>query len=324
MPQTEPHKQSLKSGNNPGVQRPMTLAEWLLLMLVAGFWGGSYFFTGVAIKELPVFAIVMARYAIAAPIMIALIYWMRQRFPWNRDIIKAGLFLAAFNQLIPFSLITWGQSHIPSAVASIVNAAGPIITLVMAHYITRDDRMNGARAAGVLIGFAGMGIMIGAAAMQALNVNIAAQLACVLASVSYAFGAITARKFTQNKITPVELVAAQSVTAGIILLPILLAVDKPWMLPLPSIQTWLSLLGLGLLSSTIGHLIYFRLLATAGATNLSLVSYFMPISAIMLGVVFLGEVLETRHVIGMFTIAAGLAVMDGRPWRVLRKMAHRS
>lgn len=302
----------------------MTLLEWAMLLLIAGFWGGSYFFTGVAIKELPVFSIVMARYAVAAPIMICLIYWLGQRYPWNSDIFKAGLFLAAFNQLIPFSLITWGQSHIPSAVASIVNAAGPIITLVMAHYMTRDDRMNGQRASGVVIGFAGMGIMIGAGAMQALNASIAAQLACVLASFSYAFGSITARKFSRDNIKPTELVAAQSVVAGIILLPLVLVVDRPWTLPMPSSGTWLSLLGLGLLSSTIGHLIFFRLLATAGATNLSLVSYFMPITAISLGVLFLGDVLEPRHIAGLCIIVCGLAIMDGRPWRALQRIARKT
>lgn len=296
----------------------MTLLEWTLLLLVAVFWGGSYFFTGVAIKELPVFAIVMARYAVAAPLMILLIFWRGERFPWNREIIGIGLFLAAFNQLIPFSLITWGQGHIPSAVASILNAAGPIVTLVMAHFLTHDDRMNGRRAAGVVIGFAGMGIMIGAAAMQALNVSILAQLACVLAAFSYAFGSITARKFT-TRIKPTEMVAAQSVVAGVLLLPVMLIIDKPWTLAMPSLPTWLSLLGLGVLSSTLGHLIFFRLLASAGATNISLVSYFMPVSAILLGVLFLGDVLETRHIAGMCIIAFGLAVMDGRPYASLRR-----
>ncbi len=302
--------------------RPMTLVEWTLLLLVASFWGGSYFFTGVAVKELPVFSIVMSRYAIAGPLLLLLIYWRGERFPWHRDIIGIGLFLATFNQLIPFSLIAWGQGHIPSAVASILNAAGPIVTLVMAHYLTHDDRMNRRRAAGVVIGFAGMGIMIGAAAMQALNVSILAQLACVLATLSYAFGSITARKFTR-RIKPTEMVAAQSVVAGIMLLPVLLAVDRPWTLPIPSVGTWLSLLGLGVLSSTVGHLIFFRLLATAGATNISLVSYFMPVSAILLGVVFLGDVLESRHVAGMCIIAFGLAVMDGRPYATLQRWLSR-
>jgi drug/metabolite transporter (DMT)-like permease len=305
------------------LHRPMTFMEWTLLLLIAGFWGGSYFFTGVAIKELPVFAIVMARYAVSAPIMIMLIFWLGQRFPWHADIWKAGLFLAAFNQLIPFCLITWGQSHIPGAVASIVNAAGPIVTLVMAHFLTRDDRMNARRGAGVVIGFAGMAIMIGAGALQALNVSIAAQLACVLATFSYSFGAITARKFTKARLTSAELVAAQSFVAGLLLLPVLLIHDRPWELPMPSLSAWLSLLGLGLLSSTIGHLIFFRLLATAGATNMSLVSYFMPVSAILLGVVFLGEVLQPRHIAGMCIIAAGLAIMDGRPLRASRKIGAR-
>ncbi len=296
----------------------MTLAEWSMLLCVAAFWGGSYFFTGIAVKELPVLTIVMARYAISAPILIALILWLGQRLPWHRDIIRAGLMLAIFNQLIPFSLIAWGQSHIPSAVASILNAAGPIITMILAHFLTSDDRMTARRFTGVTIGFAGMVIMIGVSALQALNVDIAAQIACVLATVSYAFANIRARRFTDASLKPTELVAAQATIAGLCLLPILLVVDRPWTLDLPSTKTWFALLGLGLLSSTLGHLIFFRLLTTAGATNISLVSYFMPVSAIMLGVFFLGEVLELRHVIGIMTIAFGLAIMDGRLLRLLR------
>lgn len=302
----------------------MTPGEWTMLLSVAAFWGGSYFFTGIAVMELPVLSIVMARYAVSAPILIVLILWLGQRMPWNRDVIYAGFMLAVFNQLIPFSLIAWGQSHIPSAVASILNAAGPIITMIMAHFMTRDDKMTARRFAGVTIGFAGMVIMIGVSAMQAMNVDIAAQIACVLATVSYAFANIRARRFTDARLKPTELVAAQATIAGLCLLPVLLVVDRPWTLDMPSGRTWLSLLGLGLLSSTLGHLIFFRLLTTAGATNISLVSYFMPVSAIVLGVLFLGEVLELRHIIGILTIAFGLAIMDGRLVRLLRSIAPRA
>ncbi|MGE3245122.1 MAG: DMT family transporter [Beijerinckiaceae bacterium] len=307
----------------PAVHRPLSLAEWAMLLCVAGFWGGSYFFTGIAIKELPVFSIVMARYAVSAPILLTLIWWLGQRFPWDGAVIRAGLFLAVFNQLVPFSLISWGQSHIPSAVASILNAAGPIVTLVLAHFLTHDEKMTTRRFAGIVIGFAGMAIMIGASALQAMNVDIAAQCVCVLATVSYGYANIVARRFTRSGVRPTELVAAQAVIAGILLLPVLLIVDRPWTLPVPSAGTWAALLGLGLLSSTLGHLIFFKLLTTAGSTNISLVSYFMPVSAILLGVAFLGEHLETRHVLGIATIVFGLAIMDGRLMSLMRRLLRR-
>jgi len=302
------------------VPRPMTPGEWGMLLTVATLWGGSYFFTGIAVRELPVLTIVMARYVISAPLMLLIVFWLGQRRPWHRDIVKAGLILAIFNQTIPFVLIAWGQSHIPSAVASILNAAGPLVTLVMAHFMTRDEKMTGPRAIGVTIGFAGLAIMIGVSALQALNVDLLAQGACVLATASYAFANILARRFTQNHMRPTELVAAQATFAGLILLPFLLVIDQPWSLPAPSGQAWMALFGLGFLSATIGHLIFFRVLTTAGATNISLVSYFMPVSAILLGVAFLGETLQGRHVVGIVVIVLGLAIMDGRLARLLGRL----
>lgn len=299
---------------------PMTAFQWLLILTVAMFWGGSYFFTAVAIRELPPFTIVMARYVVSAPIMICLIILLGQRLPWQAGIWKFGCVLALLNQIVPFSLIAWGQGHIPGAVASILNAVGPIITLVLAHFLTHDDRMTPQRVIGVVLGFAGLVIMIGVSALRAFDVNILAQLACVLATVSYAIANIWARNVYKSGIKPTEVVCAQSVCAGVMLFPLLMVVDQPWTLPLPSVQVWLALLCLGVFSATLGHLIFFKALSLTSATNISLVSYFMPVSAILLGVTFLGETLETRHVIGMCVILAGLAIMDGRLFALLRRM----
>jgi drug/metabolite transporter (DMT)-like permease len=220
--------------------------------------------------------------------------------------------MSILNNVIPFTLIVWGQSHIASGLASILNATTPLFTVIVAHYLTDDERLTGQRFAGVIVGFAGVAVMIGAAAFASLDASILAQLAVLGAALSYGFSGVFGRRFKTMGIPPLATAAGQVTVSSAILLPAALIVDRPWTLAMPSTGAIVSLVALGLVSTAFAYLIFFRLLARAGATNVGLVTFLIPVSAILLGVLVLGETLAMRHVAGMALIGAGLILIDGR------------
>ena len=302
--------------NSP--QRPMTPLEWVMLLGLSVVWGGSFFFNGIAVRELPVFTVVVSRVVLAAVILLAFLRLRGERMPRDGRIWAAFFVLGLLNNAIPFSLIVAGQQHIASGVASILNASTPLFTVVLAHFMTQDERMTGGKLAGVLIGFAGVAVMIGRAALRDLGGHVVAQLMCIAAAISYAFAGIYGRRFRAMGISPMCTATGQVIGSSVILLPIVVVIDHPWTLPAPSPAAILALIGLALISTAMAYVLYFRILATAGATNVLLVTFLTPVSAILLGTLFLGEVLQGKHFVGMALIGLGLAAIDGRPWRMLR------
>lgn len=301
-----------------GSPRSMTLLEWTMLIALSLMWGGSFFFNGVAVRGLPVLTIVVARVVLGALVLVMVLRARGERLPSGWPVWRAFFILGAVNSAIPFSLIVWGQQHIASGVASILNAATPLFTVVFAHFLTNDEKMNAGRLAGVLIGFAGVSVMIGSAAFQALGTNVAAQLACLAATVSYALGSIYGRRFSAMGIAPMTVATGQVLAASVLLTPLALVIDRPWTLEVPGGPVILAVLGLAVVSTAAAYVLFFRILSTAGATNLALVTFLIPVSAVLLGILFLNEVLLARHVAGMALIGLGLAAIDGRFWRVLR------
>jgi drug/metabolite transporter (DMT)-like permease len=297
----------------------MTAREWAMLLALSLLWGGSFFFIGIAVKELPTFTIVLIRLGLAAMILVIVTTLMGQALPRSRVVWLAFFGMGFLNNVIPFSLIAWGQSHIASGVASILNAATPLFTVIVAHLLTHDEKMTGPRLLGVAIGLAGVAVMIGADALKTLGVNVLAQLACLAATISYAFAGVFGRRFRALGVTPLQTAAGQVSASTLMLLPLMLVIDKPWTLAMPSGSTVLAMLCLAVLSTVLAYILFFRILATAGATNIALVTFLVPISAILLGIAFLGETLLVKHVFGMAMIAAGLACIDGRPLGWLKK-----
>lgn len=301
--------------------RPMTLFEWGMLLILATVWGGSFFFNGIAVRELPVFTIVVSRVALAAIILLMILRLRGERMPRNRRAWTAFLGMGLLNNAIPFSLIVWGQQHIASGVASILNAATPLFTVIFAHFLTSDERMTGGKFVGVLIGFVGISVMIGSDALHNLGVNVAAQFMCLAGAISYAFAGIYGRRFRAMGISPMSTATGQVVASSLILLPLMTVVDRPWTLPIPSLSAIGALIGVAAISTALAYVLYFRILATAGATNLLLVTFLIPVSAILLGTLFLGEILLARHFAGMALIGIGLAAIDGRPWKAIQTTA---
>lgn len=290
--------------------KTMGSLEWGLLIFLSILWGGSFFFGKVALVELRPFTLVLGRVGIAAIALNLMVRASGNRMPASPKIWAAFLAMGLLNNLIPFSLIFWGQTQISSSLAAILNATTPVWTVLLAHFLTVDERLTPGRLGGVLFGVGGVAVMIGLDALQGLGVNVVAQLAVVGAAISYAFAGIYGKRF--REMPPIVTAAGQITGTTVMMIPLTLFVDKPWLLPIPGLKVWGALLGLALLSTALAYIIYFRLLSTAGATNLLLVTFLIPVSAILLGTMILGEQLSTRHFVGMGLIGLGLTAIDGR------------
>jgi drug/metabolite transporter (DMT)-like permease len=290
----------------------MGLQEWGLVLGLSVIWGGTFFFVGVAVKALPPLTLVFLRVALAAVVLAFLVPAVGLRLPRDRKTWSAFFSIGLLNNVIPFSLIFWGQTHIPGGLASILNATTPVFAVIVAHFLTRDEKLTANRMIGVLVGLAGVSVIIGPEALRGVGANVLAQMAVLGAAVCYAFAGIYGRRFWRLGVHPVVAAAGQLSASAIMLLPVALAADHPWrLIPPPASVVW-AVLGLATISTAVAYIIYFRVLATAGATNILLVTFLIPVSAIFLGTVFLDEQLAGRHFIGMGLIGVGLAAIDGR------------
>jgi len=311
-------RNSAVSGSEKINQR-MGVIEWALLIGLSVLWGGSFYFVGVAVDGLPPLTIVVLRVGIAALALNVAVLAMGLHMPSDRRAWVAFIAMGFLNNLLPFSLIVWGQTHIASGLASILNATTPLWTVLVAHFLTSDEKMNAGRLAGVVIGFAGVVVMIGPEALKGLGVDVLAQLAVLGAATAYAFAGVFGRRFRRMGMAPLVTASGQVTASTLMLAPVALVVDRPWTLPMPAAEVWGAIIGLALLSTALAYVLYFRILATAGATNLLLVTFLIPISAILLGATLLGERLAPEHFAGMAVIGFGLAAIDGRPLAWLRR-----
>jgi drug/metabolite transporter (DMT)-like permease len=307
---------------NAVVNKVMGPLEWCLLIILSILWGGSFFFSKVALAELPPLTLVFGRVCVAAVALNLTVYATGNRMPRSLKTWSSLFVMGALNNLIPFSLIFWGQTQIASGLASILNSTTPLFTVVLAHLFTRDERMTTNRLSGVLLGLLGIAVMIGPDALHGLGANVLAQIAVLGAAISYGFAGNFGRRF--KGLPPLVTAAGQVTATSVMMLPIMLVADRPWTLPLPSVGTCGAVVALALLSTALAYVIYFRILAVAGATNLLLVTFLIPVSALLLGTSILGERFDPRHFGGMALIALGLAAIDGRPLRYLKNWLART
>ena len=296
-----------------------------MVVILSVLWGGSFFFVGIVVTELPTFTIVFLRVAIAALGLHITLRVMGERMPASAAIWRAFFAMGFLNNLVPFSLIAWGQSHVASDLASSLLATTPLFTVIVAHFMTSDERLSGGRLAGIAAGIAGVAILVGSEALHGLGFALLAHVELLGAAVFYSFGAVFGRRFQRMGVTPLATATGQITASSLLLLlPLALAVDRPWSLDMPSTATWLAIAGLALLSTSLAYVLYFRILATAGATNLLLVTFLIPVSAIILGAAFLAERLQANHFIGMAVIGIGLAAIDGWIFKMLWRRGKRA
>lgn len=294
------------------IRAQMNRSDWLIMGVLALIWGGAFFFIGVAVRHVAPLTYVWLRLTIAAAGMWAFVLFKRQSLGLPKQVCGSIVLLAVLNNALPFALFGWGQTHIASGLASILNATTPIWGVVVAHFLTHDERMSPRKIAGVLLGFGGVATMIGPALLSNIGTSGLAELACVTASLSYALAAVWARRFRKQGISPLSVTTGQLTAGALIMLPLSMIVDRPWTNAFPPLTAIGAITTLALLCTAFGYVLYFRLIATSGATNALLVTLLVPPVAILLGGLFLGETLAPQDFAGLALIALGLGAIDGR------------
>lgn len=300
-------------------QMKMSGYDWLLLATLSLLWGGSFFFVQLAVGHLPAFTIVFLRVSLAACALGMMLWATGTPFPKGWAVWRALLVMGLMNNALPFTFFVLAQGEIGSALAAILNATTPLFTLLVAHWGTTDERLNPAKTLGLVLGFSGVVVMMGGAALLGGTATVLAQAACLAAAICYALASVWGRQFKRLGVPPLATAFGMLASSTVMLLPLVVFVDQPWTWPMPGLVPMAAILGLALLSTSLAYLIYFRLLASAGAVNLALVTFLIPVSAIGLAVLVLGETLGLRHVAGMGLIGLGLAVIDGRMRKRLQR-----
>jgi drug/metabolite transporter (DMT)-like permease len=300
-------------GESAGMIRThMNRRDWTILLALAVIWGGAFFFIGVAVRHVPPLTYVWLRLTIGAAGLWAYLAMRGDRISLPREVWGSILLLALLNNALPFALFGWSQTHIASGLASILNATTPIWGVLVAHFLTHDERMSPRKLAGVLLGFGGVAMMIGPSLLSSIGTSGLAELACVAASLSYALAAVWARRFRRQGISPMSVTTGQLTAGAFMMLPLSMIVDRPWTQAFPPLTAIGAITALALLCTAFGYVLYFKLIATSGATNALLVTLLVPPVAILLGGLFLGEILAPQDFLGLALIALGLAAIDGR------------
>ena len=274
-------------------------------------------FGRILMLEWPPFTVVFLRVALAALTLWLFLLITKHDFSRITSIAPQLFLMALLNNVIPFSLILIGQREIGSGLASVVNAMTPIWTLIIAHLATSDEKITAQKVLGIALGFCGVAVLVGTDLLAGLQSSAFAQIAVLGATVSYGFAAVYGKRFA--KIDPISVSAGQLTASTLLMLPIAWLIEGDFsVLADPSAKLIGAILGISILCTAFAYALFFRVLASAGATTASLVTFMVPVSAISLGVIFLGETLKQSTIIGALIILTGLILIDGRLVKRLR------
>jgi drug/metabolite transporter (DMT)-like permease len=294
----------------------MDARDWARLVALSVLWGATFFFTGVALKELPPLTLVFLRLSIATVILLPVVWITGVRWPQGVSGWWPYVVMAFINNAAPFSLIVMGQTYIPSGLASVINATTPVFTVLTAAAFG-VERLIWRRVAGVLLGLLGVAVLRGFDFDLHSRQTVGIMLG-LGATVCFGFSALWATRWL-SRAPPLGTAAFQLISASLMMFVMSLAVDRPWQLPMPGPVTWAAILGLAALSTSLAFIIFFQIIVRSGASNVMLVTLLVPVSALLLGYLFLDEQIVAREIAGALVIASALLVMDGRVFRLLRR-----
>lgn len=300
------------------VQNPksMNSVEWGLLLFLSVLWGGAFFFSGIAVKELPPLTVVLARVGLAAVMLLPLFWYSGHKLPNSFSAWTPFFMMGLLNNVLPFGFLFAGQTYITVGLTSIINAMTPLFTiLVMASF--REEALTLTRVIGVMLGVLGVAVLRGFDGSLDGGQSIGIGL-CLLGTLSYGFAALWGRRHLGG-IAPIKSATCQLICSSVIMLVVVCIIDQPWTLAMPSQATWWSLVGLALFGTAIAYIVFFEVLVRAGASNVMLVTLLIPITALFLGSTFLDEPIRAKEIIGALIIASGLLFIDGRIWSILRR-----
>lgn len=288
----------------------LTPGTWGLLLLLGFIWGGSFFFARYAVAYIPPFTLVFLRLSLAAVALHIYLMGRQDLYGHLRRLWLPFLILGLLNNAIPHTFIFFGQTEIGAGLAAILNATTPIWTVLIANRFTSDEKLSSLKIAGTLLGLAGTAVLIGPGAFVKTDIPHWALIVPIIAAISYGFAATYGKRF--RDVPPQVTATGQMTASALIILPACLLVDHPWTIAIPSATVIAAVLALALISTAFGYILFFQIMARAGATNTSLVTLLVPPSAILLGFFFLNEKLHALDVVGMVLIGLGLLLLDGR------------
>tara|TARA_B110000008_G_scaffold26131_1_gene23515 strand:+ start:1310 stop:2233 length:924 start_codon:yes stop_codon:yes gene_type:complete len=288
----------------------LDLNSTIMLLMLAAVWGGSFFFGEIALREIPPLTITLYRVMWALPILALIVLLKGIYVPRSLKVWGAYLVMGALNNAIPFSLIFWGQTQIESGLASILNGTTAMFAAVVAGLLLRDESLTAKKIFGAVLGLTGVAFIMGPRALADFNLSDLAQLAILGATLSYAFAGVWGKTVLAGQ-PPLMNAFGMLIGSTVLMIPIVLMFDGPPNLEL-SKGVWAALIGLASLSTALAYVLYFAILARAGAANLLLVTLLIPPFAVGLGVLFLDEQMKLEALIGFAIIGLGFAVTDGR------------
>jgi drug/metabolite transporter (DMT)-like permease len=291
--------------------------DWIRLVALSVLWGGTFLFVSLSLRSLPEFTVVFLRVSLAAAAFWLLVLATGMTMPRDWQTWRGFLILGLINNAIPFSLITWEQTQVEGGVASIMNAVTSFFAVVLAHFLTKDEKLSARKVAGVLIGLIGAYILLHPELYGGVSMRGLGQIAGLAASMFLALAGIFGKRF--KSLSPMQTATGMLTCSSVVMFPVTMVIDRPWNLA-PDLAAVGAIAGLVLLSTVLAYLLYFAVLRSAGATNLLLVTLLMPVSAHILGAVILGEPLYATSAAGMAFIVLGLSIIDGRLLRRLRAM----
>jgi drug/metabolite transporter (DMT)-like permease len=290
--------------------------DWALLGILSVLFGGSFFFNGIALRELPPFTLVFLRVVLAAMILLPVARVYRIAFPRGLSGWQPYFGIALLNNVMPFSLVVIGQTYLPSGLASILNATTPLFTVAVMAAVG-DEKLLMRRVAGVLTGLIGVIILhgqdVGFENTQGVGI-----LFCLAGAFSYGLAALYARRKLSDS-PPLATATFQLMASSLMMMIVAAAVERPWQLPMPGATTWLAMAGLAGLSTALAYIVFFQILRRSGSTNVMLVTLLIPVTTIVLGYLVLGEVISRREAIGALVIGSALLLIDGRILSLVRR-----
>jgi len=273
-------------------------------------WGGSFFFAEIALTEVPPLTIALHRICWAVPVLFLIVIWQGIEIPKSAQVWACYLVMGALNNAIPFSLIFWGQTSIGSGLASILNGTTAVFGAVVAGLFLVNEPLTARKIVGALFGLLGVAVIMGIDALTEFSLQNLGQLAVIGASLSYAFASVWGKRFLSGQ-PPVMNAFGMLLGSSLLMIPTVIFTEGVPTMHL-SVGVWAALFALAVLSTAVAYLLYFRILARAGAANLMLVTLLIPPVAVTLSMVFLSEKLALNAWLGFAIIALGLAITDGR------------
>lgn len=281
--------------------------SFALVLLLALLWGASFPLIKVAVQTIPPLTVTAVRALLGGLLLLAALGPAGAKALWVTG-TRSTLFVSQslFNCVFPWILVAWASRSIDSGLATILNSLSPIFIFLLTWAITRHEPATPRKFAGVALGLAGVVAIIGVNALSGVGTHTLAELACVAGSFCYAVAAILGRRF--DKVPPLVPAAGSALMAAVFMVPIALAVDRPWELQ-PSFASMASVAALAVFSTGFAFVVYFRLLSTVGSIATSSQAYLRILIGVGLGIAFLGERLSTGVMIGLPLVVAGVVAM---------------